>query len=72
MVKFMKPLLKKHKVDITRWLYLNGILFNVSNSPEFRAIYEKYYSNYTALSRITFNDNVAHDYWRFDIACAEK
>ena len=32
MVRFMKPSLKQHKVDITRWLYLNGIPFNVSTS----------------------------------------
>ena len=32
MVKFMKPSLKQHKLDITRWLYLNGIPFNVSTS----------------------------------------
>ena len=32
MIKFMKPLLKQNKVDITRWLYLNGIPFNVSTS----------------------------------------
>ena len=72
MVRFMKPSLKQHKVDITRWLYLNGIPFNVSTSSEFRAIHEKYYDNYTVLSRIIFNDNVAHDYRRFFIACAEK
>ena len=68
----MKPLLKQHKVDITRWLYLNGIWFNVSTSPEFWAIHEKHYDNYTVLSRITFNVNVAHDYQRFFIACEEK
>ena len=72
MVKFMKPSLKQHKVDITRWLYLNGIPFNVSTSSGFQAIHEKYYDNYTVLSWITFNDNVSHDYWRFVIACAEK
>ena len=32
MVIFMKPSLNQHKVDITRWLYLNGIPFNVSTS----------------------------------------
>ena len=72
MVKFMKPLLNQHKVEITIWLYLNGILFNVSTSPEFWAIHEKHYDNYTILSWIYFNDNVAHDYRRFVIACAEK
>ena len=72
MVKFMKTLLKKHKLDITRWLYLNGIPFNVSNSSEFWAIHEKYYDNYTVLSQITFNYNVAHDYRRFFIACSGK
>ena len=41
MVKFMKPWLNQHKVDITRWLYPNGIPFNVFTSPEFRAIHEK-------------------------------
>ena len=45
MVKFMKLSLKQHKVDITRWLCLNGIPFNVSNSSEFRSIQEKYYDN---------------------------
>ena len=39
-VKFMKPSLNKHKVDITIWLYLNGIPFNVSTSPEFRDIHK--------------------------------
>ena len=58
MVKFMKPSLKQHKVDITRWLYLNGIPFNVSTSSEFRAIHKKYYDNYNVISRISFNDNV--------------
>ena len=72
MVKFMKPSLKQHKVDITRWLYLNGVPFNVSTSSEFRAIHENHYENYTVLSRITFNDNVAHEYRRFVIACAER
>ena len=70
--KFMKPLLKQHKVDITRWLYLNEVPFNVSTSPEFRAIHKKHYDNYTVLSRISFNDNVAHEYQRFFIACAGK
>ena len=71
MVKCMKPLLKQHKVGITRWLYLNGILFNVLNSHEIWAIHKKHYNNYIDLSRITFNNNVAHDYRRFVIACAE-
>ena len=62
MVKFMKSSSKQHKVDITRWLYLNGIPFNVLTSPEFRTIHEKNYDNYTVLSWITFNDNVDHDY----------
>ena len=62
MVKFMKPLLKKNKVDIIRWLYLNGIPFNVSTYPEFWAIHDKNYYNYTVLTRITFNYNVTHDY----------
>ena len=39
MVNFMKPPLKQHKVDITRWLYLNGIPFNISTSSEFWAIH---------------------------------
>ena len=72
MVKFMKKLLKQHKVDITRWLCLNGIPFNVSTSSEFWDIHEKHYDNYTVLSQITFNDNVAHYYWRFVISCAGK
>ena len=72
MVKFMKPSLKQHKVDITRWLYLNEIRFNISTSPEFRAINENHYDNYTFLSRIIFNGNVAHDYRRLVISCAEK
>ena len=71
-VKFMKPLLKQHKVDITIWLYLNRNPFNVSTPSEFCAIHEKHYDNYTVISWITFNDNVAHDYWRFFIACAQK
>ena len=58
-------------MDITRWLYLNGIPFNVSTSSEFWAIQKKYYEKYTVLSRITFHDNVAHDYRRFVISCAE-
>ena len=70
-VKFMKPSLKQHKMYITRWLYLNGILFNVSTSSEFWGIHKKHYDNYTVLSYITFNDNVAHDYRRFFIACAK-
>ena len=45
MVKFMKPLLKKHTVDITRWLHLNGIPFNVLTSPEFQDIHENHYDN---------------------------
>ena len=72
MVKFMKPSWKQHKVDITRWLYLNGIPFNVSNSPEFRAIHKNHYDNYTALIKIICNYNVSHQYWCFFIACAEK
>ena len=72
MVTFMKPSLKQHKVDINRWLYLNGIPLNVSNSSEFRAIHEKHYNKYTVLSRITFNNNVYHDYLSFVIACAVK
>ena len=68
----MKPYLKKHKVEITMWLYLNGIPFNIPTSSEFRDIHEKYYDNYTFLSRITFNKNVDHEYQRFVIACAEK
>ena len=68
MVKFMKPSTNQHKVNITRWLYLNGIPFNVSTSPGFRAIHKKHYNNYTFLSRITSNDNVAHDYRCFVIA----
>ena len=59
-------------MGITRWLYLNGIQFNASTSSEFLAIHEKYYDNYTFLSQIAFNDNVAHDYQRFIISCAEK
>ena len=42
------------------------------DSSEFWAIHDKYYYNYTFLSRITFNNNVAHDYRRFSIACAVK
>ena len=68
----MKPSVKQHKFDITRWLYLNRIPFNVSTSSEFRATHEKYYDNCTVLSWITFNEDVAHDYRRFVIACAEK
>ena len=59
-------------MDINRWLYLNGIPFNVSNSSEFRDIHEKHYNNYTVLSWITFNNNVYHDYLSFVIACAVK
>ena len=59
-------------MDITRSLYLNGILFNVSTSTEFQAIHENNYNNHTVLSQITFNGNVAHDHQRFVIACAEK
>ena len=72
MVKFMKPSLSQHKVDITRWLYMDGIPFNVLTSPEFRSIHEKHYDNYTVLSRITFSYNVSHYYQCFVIACAEK
>ena len=68
----MKLLLKQHKVDITRCLCLNGIPFNVSTYPEFCAIHEKHDDNCTFFSRITFNDNVAHDYRRFVIDCVEK
>ena len=45
MVKFMKPSLKQHKVEITRWYYLNGILFNVLTSSEFWAVQKKHYHN---------------------------
>ena len=62
MVKFMKPLLKQHNVYITLWLNLNGVPLNVSTYSEFWAIHGKYYENYTVLSEIIFNDNVAHDY----------
>ena len=72
MVNFMKPSLNKHKVDITRWLCLNVIPFNVCSSSEFWAIYKEYYDNYSVISRITFNNNVLCDYRRFVIACAEK
>ena len=72
MLKFTKLLLKQHKVDITRRLYLNGITFNILNSYEFQGIHRKHYDNYTILSWITFNNNIFHDYWRFFIACAEK
>ena len=71
-VKIMKPQLYQHKVAITRWLYLNGIPFNVTTSPEFWAIYEKHYDNYTVLSLITFNNNVYHDYQCFVIECVDK
>ena len=66
----MKPWLKQHKVEITRWLYLNGIPFNVLTSSEFWDIHENYYDNYTVLSRIKFSNNAAHDYRRFFISCA--
>ena len=59
-------------MDITRCLYLNVIPFNDLTYSEFQAIHEKCYDNYTVLSRITFNDNVAHEYQRFFLACAEK
>ena len=72
MVKFMKPLSKQHEVDITRWLYLNGIPFNVLPFPGFWAIHEKHCDNYTVPSGITFNDNVTLDYRCFVIACTEK
>ena len=68
----MKSSLKQHKVDITRWLYLNGIWFNVSTSPEFWAIHDNHYDNYTDLSWDTFDNNVAHDYLNFVIVCTEK
>ena len=42
MVKFMKPSLNQHKVDVTRWLYLNGVPFNILTYSEFRAIHEKH------------------------------
>ena len=71
-VKVMKPLLNQHKVDITRLMYLSGIPINVSTSSEFWAIHKKHYDNYSVLSRITFTNNVAHEYWRFVIACVEK
>ena len=51
---------------------MNLIPFNVLTSPEFLDIHEKHYNNYTVLSLITFNNNVAHDYLRFVIVCAEK
>ena len=53
-------------------MYLNGIPFNVLTSPEFRAIHNNHYDNYTVLSRITFNNNIAHYYRCFVISCAEK
>ena len=59
-------------MDIPRWLYLNGIPFNVLTSSEFWAIHEKHYENYTVLSRIKFNNNTPHDIRRFIIACGEK
>ena len=59
-------------MDITIWLYLNGVPLNVSTSPEFRDIHESHYDNYTALSWDTFDENVAHDYRRFVIYCADK
>ena len=55
MLKFMKPSSNQHKVEITIWLYLNGILFNVSTSPEFWDIHENNDDNYTIPSRIKFN-----------------
>ena len=72
MLKLMKTFWKQHKVDITRWLYLIGIPFNVSTSSEIRDIYEKHYDNYTVLIRIIFSDNVPYDYQRFVIDYAEK
>ena len=72
MVKCMKSSLNQHKVDISRWLYLNGITFNVLTSPEFWSIHYKHCDNYTALSWIKFSENVAHEYRRFVIACAKK
>ena len=72
MVKCMKSSLNQHKVDISRWLYLNEITFNVLTSPEFWAIHKKHCDNFTALSWIKFNENFAHDYRRFFIACAKK
>ena len=71
-VKFIKSSLNQHKANISRWLYLNGIPFNVSTFPGFWALHEKHYNNYTVLIRITFNENVANDYWRIFITCAEK
>ena len=68
----MKPSLKQHKVDIARWLYLNGITFNVSNSTTYRAIHKKHYDKYTVIGPIKFNNNIAHGYQWFIIACAEK
>ena len=56
MVNFIKPSLNQHKVDINRWLYLNGIPFNVLTSSEFWAIHKRHYDNYTVLSQITSND----------------
>ena len=71
MVKLKKPPLNQHKVDITRWLYLNEIPFNVLTSPEFFAVYKKRYNKYTSLIKITFNNNTSHDHQRFAIDCAE-
>ena len=62
MVNFIKPSLKQHKVDITRWFYLDGIPFNISTSHAFWAIHKKHYDNYTALSRDKFNNKFAHYY----------
>ena len=72
MVIFLKPLLKQHKVYITRLLYLNGIPFNVSNSSEFWYIHKKHYNNNTVLSRDTLYDKVAQYYQHFFIVCAVK
>ena len=68
----MKPSLKQHKVNITIWLYLNGIPLDVLTSPECWDIHEKHYNNYAFLIRITSNNNVAHDYQQFFIACEGK
>ena len=65
MVKFMKLLLNQHKLEISRWLYLNGIPFYVSTYTAFWAIHDNHYNNYTALSWYAFNNNVAHDYQLF-------
>ena len=62
MVKFMKSWSKQPKVEITRWLYLNWIPFNVSTSPKFWAIHKNHYDKYTVIGPIKFNNNIAHGY----------